>query len=294
MFQYKGQTLCFKNWIASNILYVKDVFNENGVFKSLQEFSDILSNRSNWLCEYNIIRNVIKKKSILFDMKCCVFTRTDFVNTFNFHNGVHCILEKKCNFYYENMLSRKFKPPCHQSYLGRNYCVNKEYWPSIYTNKIKNMYDKRLSEFNYKLLNNILCTNSFLQKCKLRQNAECDYCDISNKDIKHLIFDCDNVKQVWHNLNNALKFIVKWKHVVIGFYVETNPEVLFYNTIISYIAFKIYKFKMGCRIKNECQDGLKLKQFVKNSLYMDMDNMLDFLKMKSMFKNTVKRLTNLL
>lgn len=115
-----------------------------------------------------------------------------------------------------------------------------------------NIYDKRLSEFNYKLLNNILCTNSFLQKCKLRQNAECDYCDISNEDIKHLIFDCDNVKQVWHNLNNALKFIVKWKHVVIGFYVETNPKVLFYNTIISYIAFKIYKFKMGCRIKNEC------------------------------------------
>lgn len=81
--------------------------------------------------------------------------------------------------------------------------MNKEYWPSIYTNKIKNTYDKRLSEFNYKLLNNILCTNSFLQKCKLRQNAECDYCDISNEDIKHLIFDCDNVKSVWHNLNNA-------------------------------------------------------------------------------------------
>lgn len=65
------------------ILYVKDVFNENGV---------------NWSCEYDIIRNEIKKKSILFDMKCCVFTRTDFVNTFNFHSGVHCILEKKCNF----------------------------------------------------------------------------------------------------------------------------------------------------------------------------------------------------
>lgn len=135
------------------------------MFKSLQEFSDILSNRSNWLCEYNIIRNVIKKKSILFDMKCCVFSRTDFVNTFNFHN-VHCILEKKYNFYYENMLSRKFKPPCRQFYLSKNYCVNKKYWPSIYANKIKNMYDKRLGEFNYNLLNNILCTNSFCKNVK--------------------------------------------------------------------------------------------------------------------------------
>lgn len=49
---------------------------------------------------------------------------------------------------------------------------------------------------------------------------------------------------------------------------------------------------MGCRIKNECQDSLKLKQFVKNSLYTDMDIMLDFSNM-NLFKNMVKRLTNL-
>lgn len=155
------------------------------------------------------------------------------------------------------------------------------------------MYDKRLSEFNYNLLNDILCSTSFLQKCKIRQNAKCDYCDISNEDIKHLIFYFDNVKQIWHDLNNALNVTVKWKHVVIGFYVETNPKVLLYNTIISYIAFKIYKFKIGCRIKNECQDSYNLKQFVKNSLYKDMDIMLDFSNMNS-FKNMVNRLTNLL
>lgn len=73
LFQYICQTMCFKNWIASNIVYVKNVFNENGVLKALQEFSDSVPNRSNWLCEYNILRNVIKKKSILFCMKCCFY-----------------------------------------------------------------------------------------------------------------------------------------------------------------------------------------------------------------------------
>lgn len=87
--------------------------------------------------------------------------------------------------------------------------------------------------------------------------------------------------------------MIKWKLVIIGFYNENNPKVLFYNTIISYLAFKIYKFKMGCRMKNESQDGLKLKQFVKTSLYRDMDIMLEFSNM-TMFKNTVKRLKNLL
>lgn len=89
------------------------------------------------------------------------------------------------------------------------------------------MFDKRLNEFNYNLVNNIWCANSFLQKCKLRQNAKFDYCD-KNEDIKHFIFDGDDVKRVWHIFNNALNFIVKWKRVVIGFYVETNQKVVFY------------------------------------------------------------------
>lgn len=42
--------------------------------------------------KYNMNRNVIKKKSILFDMKCCVFPRTYSGNAFNF--GVHSILLK--------------------------------------------------------------------------------------------------------------------------------------------------------------------------------------------------------
>lgn len=51
--------------MASNISYVKDVYSKSGVFKSLQEFSDILTNRSTWLCEYNKIRNVMKKEYIV-------------------------------------------------------------------------------------------------------------------------------------------------------------------------------------------------------------------------------------
>lgn len=118
-------------------------------------------------------------------MKRYAYTRIDYINSFNFHNGVHFILVFTRNII---LLTRKFKPPCRQSYLSRNYSVNKEYLPSIYTNKIKNMYGKRLSEFKYNLFYKILCTIFFLKKCELRKYAKCDYCDISNADIKHLIF----------------------------------------------------------------------------------------------------------
>ena len=33
----------------SGILYVKDLFKDNGQFKTLQDFSDVLRRKSNWL-----------------------------------------------------------------------------------------------------------------------------------------------------------------------------------------------------------------------------------------------------
>ena len=50
------------------------------------------------------------------------------------------------------------------------------------------MYNKRFSEFNYKLL-----TISYLEKCKRRLNAKCDHCDEDSEDIMHLIYGCINV-----------------------------------------------------------------------------------------------------
>lgn len=145
------------------------------------------------------------------------------------------------------MLSRKFKPPCHQFYLSRNYCVNKDNWPSIYTNKIKNLYVNRLSEIIYNKRNNIFVAIFFLQKYKLIQHSKCDFCDFSNEDINYLNFDCDNVKRGWHNLNIVLNIIVKWWNVVIDFLLKQIKKVLFYNTFIFLFRFLyINKFKMGC------------------------------------------------
>lgn len=34
--------------------------------------------------------------------------------------------------------------------------------------------------------------------------------------------------------------------------------------MISFSAFKIHKFKMGCRMKYDCQDSLKIEQIKKS------------------------------
>ena len=44
--------------------------------------------------------------------------------------------------------------------------------------------------------------------------------------------------------------IIKWKHVVIGFYFELNQNTNLLNNFISFVALKIFKYKMFCRIEN--------------------------------------------
>ena len=87
----------------------------------------------------------------------------------------------------------------------------------------------------------MLCFNLFLEKCKIRLNAKCDHCDEDSEDIMHLIYGCHNVNTVWKSLGKILSFSVLWKHIVIGFYEESNSKTIFLNTTITYISYKIYK-----------------------------------------------------
>ena len=83
----------------------------------------------------------------------------------------------------------------------------------------------------------------------------------------HLIYGCHNVNRVWEIFGKILNFSVLWKHIVIGFYEESTSKTILLNTIITYISYKIYKFKMSiCRIQNLEQNRLKLEGSIKNSL----------------------------
>ena len=45
----KWKTTLFYNWINSNILYVKDLYNEFGNFRSIDEFALMLLNKTNYV-----------------------------------------------------------------------------------------------------------------------------------------------------------------------------------------------------------------------------------------------------
>ena len=127
------------------------------------------------------------------------------------------------------------------------------------------MPDKRLAEFNYKLLNNILCNKAFLSKLKQDTHSQCNICLI-NESSKHLIFECKNVTEIWNALGTFLKTNIKWKHVIVGFNYESNRKVITLNTLISYVAYRIYKYKMYCSLQCLDETNYNILHHVKSSI----------------------------
>ena len=64
-----------------------------------------------------------------------------------------------------------------------------------------------------------------------------------------MIFKSSNVRRICNILGLTLKFDITWKHIVLGFYHIDSEYIDSLNFIISYIACRIYKYKMVCRVE---------------------------------------------
>ena len=113
------------------------------------------------------------------------------------------------------------------------------------------------------------------------------------KYIKHLLYDCIHVQFVWKMLSLVLSFNVQLKHVILGYDFEQNSKVCFLNTVISILAFKIYKYKMYCRLQNKVEQESMLVSYIKNNLINNCAILLKLLNTMS-YKEKIERKAEML
>lgn len=98
-----------------------------------------------------------------------------------------------------------------------------------------------------------------------KTHALCKICHV-NETSKHLIFECENVVQIWYVLSLYLKIDTKWKHAIIEFFHEHNRKVISLETLISYVAYSIFKYKMYCRLSSFDETNYNILCNVKSSI----------------------------
>ena len=75
-----------------------------------------------------------------------------------------------------------------------------------YSNKIKHISDPNIAECNYKLLHNIMRNNYLVSKWKPNLDR---FCHAQIENTKHLIYECDNVQNIWFVLGNIYGFRIQ-------------------------------------------------------------------------------------
>ena len=79
LFAYKGKSLFYKNLLEGNILYVKDLFDEHGLFKNIQCFDGAIQTKTNWMITNG---STIEK----FEYK-----RSNKINVHTLYTSLHCL-----------------------------------------------------------------------------------------------------------------------------------------------------------------------------------------------------------
>ena len=103
--KHKGQPLFLKSWARGGILYVKDMFTSEGI-KDINTIKEIIDSKRNYICEYLIMKNVIKKLDISYDNA----KNTHIQKPYLYCSGKIINPEiEKSGFYYKILLSKNPK-----------------------------------------------------------------------------------------------------------------------------------------------------------------------------------------
>ena len=89
------------------------MLNNDKESKKYRVFSNGFEDKLNLLFQYLILINLVMKRANSFDIKTYILNGVTMALVYAFYNGSHCIKDENCKFFYENMLSYKFKNPCY-------------------------------------------------------------------------------------------------------------------------------------------------------------------------------------
>jgi hypothetical protein len=253
-FKHEGKCLWFRSWIDSGILYVKDILDVDGKILKPDAIINKLKCTQNWISEYSIVKKackIVEKLSTkLAKTNVKIRDRSHILYVKDKH---HDVLEKKSRFYYDILRNQIFK----MSYMHMVWrkeldldCLEfQTTWQNIYCTRIKQMPITKLAEFNYKLLAGVLPCGYSLSKWKSDIPPNCVICNVK-EDVKHMLYECPKICDIWKNIGQMLCISIQWKHIVLGYFQQQNETTKRLNCLFSLIAYSIFKANNACKWEN--------------------------------------------
>ena len=266
-FKVNKTCLYLKDWIKAGIMYIKDLIDDKGSIKGDEILYNSIESKNDIVKELYIIKNYVIKKIRHIDVTIAPYVKIANLQKIVYNNKyVHLEHCKSRDFY--RILSSKCHTTGHmESIYNREFNINNcKLWENIYKQKITCIKIPKLAEFNYKMLQNIVPCGKIVSKWQKGVNEKCDFCG-QIENVKHMLFECPRVSEIWKLVSTSLGFEVKWKHIVCGFPSSNITEnICSLNYVIGIIVYSIFNVNSKSKFEKKCYKNLNMKHIVKEKV----------------------------
>ena len=169
------------------ILFISDIFNEDGTSKDLPEF--VPEAQAQWLLISSLQSSIPKAwKSLL---------KSDIWEVCGENKLATIALQKKCSsIAYKHLVADQLiVTKYYESWQRENVSISYEEYLKSFENIRAITKIAKYCDFQYKLLLYKIVTNLQLYEWKMLDNPRCTFCD-EEESYKHLFFDCRYVQPV--------------------------------------------------------------------------------------------------
>ena len=254
-------------WYKKGIRNVMDLIDENGLFYEFQTLQERYEIHGTYLDYMHLINKIPRSwRDIIHENSrdSASYKYNVQINCYVFH-----LIRKRrgCRDIYDKIL------PVNEIVIPNKWIdeigdLQIEEWKKINKN-LNYIKEVKLRDFQFKINNRILVTNTFLFKIKKKDNDRCSYCNQEAETITHLLFHCEKVANFWKNLKKWLE-----RKANINLQVDLK-NILFSSPAQPFLSYmitvaKYYTYKSKFHLKNLSIKGFEnfLKQKFLNEMYI--------------------------
>ena len=186
---------------------------------------------------------------------------------------------------YKEPRNRIVTPPTAKLKFHAHFFNDTLNWKKIHSLLYRVALDTKTREFQYKLLNRCLVTNTFLCKIGIIPSPACSLCGESDESLEHLFLSCHYTKNFW---SEVIKWLVDHKVKIENL---SDKDILFgiigcedeiFGNHIYFITGKQYlyscrqnKYSLSIRVLNSKINTVFLKEtmIAKSNIKLETHNM---------------------
>ena len=244
--------LYYRQWVINDIIYIKDLPFKQGIL-DVDVINDRIQKNPQLLIEMHRVQLCLNPfKQILKD-------HNSSGNTTNKIEGISVFQNSKLN--YNFLISQKLVLPNmkHIKQFLNDTGDPRLLIEKMSKQKIVSLYEKKLAEFIFKVMHNILGCGALVSKWNTEISEFCDICNRKETTF-HLLYKCQLSHYIWTNLGNHLNTVITPYDIFIG----RGSKV--FDNLTTQICHSIYKYRLKSWESKQKRTECGLKIAVRNDL----------------------------